>query len=74
MREPRPDQAFELGNELVSALGRKVELEELDGYQPLARRIVRAKYRPQRSCANLKKNPKRSERIGRRSSSRVSVQ
>ena len=41
------DEALELGDELMGALGRQVEREQLDGDEPLALRIVRAKHRAQ---------------------------
>ncbi len=65
---------LELGDELVNALGRKVELEQLDRDQPFARRVVRAKHWSQRAGANLMKNTKRSERVRERSASSFRVQ
>jgi hypothetical protein len=46
MDESGLDQPLELGNELVPALGRQVERDELDGDKALARGIVGAKDRP----------------------------
>ena len=74
VRQLGGDEALEPGHELMPALGRQVECEQLDGHQPLARRIVRAKHRPQRPRTNLMKNSKRSERVRRRSASSFGVQ
>ena len=74
VREPGGDQLLEFGDQLVRAFRREVEFEQLDGDEPLACRIVRAKHRSQGSCTNLMKNSKPSECVGRRSASSVSVQ
>src|SRR3954453_23372089 len=74
MIELRIDEAFELGNELMHALGRQVEVEQLDGDEALARRVVRAKHGAQRPGANLMKNTKRSERVRERTARRFRVQ
>jgi hypothetical protein len=50
----------------MHALGREVQLEQLDRDQPLSFRVVAAKYRSQGPRAYLMKNAKRSERIWRR--------
>jgi hypothetical protein len=68
------DETLELGYELVGALRRKVEFEEFDRDQALSRRIVSTIDRPQRSRADLMKNSKRSEGVGRCIASSVSVQ
>ena len=74
VRQIGGDQPLEFGDELMPALRRQVEFEQLDGDEPLARRIVRAKHRSQGSRTNLMKNSKRSEGVRRRSASSVSVQ
>jgi hypothetical protein len=74
VRQLGGDKALELGDELVAALGRQIELEQFDRDEPLMRRVVGAKYRPQGSRTNLMKNSIRSERVRRRSASSVSVQ
>jgi hypothetical protein len=58
----------------MAALGREIQFEQLDGDEALAGGIVRAKDRTQGSRTNLMKNSKRSEGVGRRSASSVSVQ
>jgi hypothetical protein len=74
VRQVGGDEAFELGDELVAALRRQIELEQFDRDQPLMRRVVGAKDRPQGSRTDLMKNSIRSERVRRRSASSVSVQ
>ncbi len=74
MREIGGDQPLELGDEPVHLFRRKVELEDLDGDEPLALRVERAKDRPQRPRPNLMKNSKRSERVWRRRAGGFRVQ
>jgi len=74
VREIGGDQALELCHELVGALRRQVEFEQLDRDEVLALRIVGAKHRPQGSRADLVKHSKRSEGVGRRIANSVSVQ
>jgi len=45
---------------------RDVEAEDFDRDQALAGRIVRAKYRTERACADLMENPKRPECLWRK--------
>ena len=65
---------FELGDELMPALGRQVEFEEFDGDESLARRVVRTKHRTQRAGTDLMKNAKRTERPWMRSAGSFRVQ
>jgi hypothetical protein len=74
MRQIRRDEAFEGRDELMDAFGRQIELEELDGDQTLAVRIVRSKYRSEGARADLMKNTKRSERVWRRCAGSFRVQ
>jgi hypothetical protein len=74
MREVRGDEALEFCDELMRALRRHVEFEELDGDEPLQRRIVGSKNRTQCPRANLMKCAKRSEGVGGCVASSVSVQ
>src|SRR5262249_16878426 len=74
MIEPGFDDSLELRDELVHAFGRKIELEELDGDEALARRVVCPEHRTQRAGAYLMKNTKRSERVRERSARCFRVQ
>ena len=74
MRQIGGDQALEFGDELMRPLRREIEFEEFHRDEPLARRIVGAKHRPQRARPDLMKNAKRSEGVRRGSASSVSVQ
>jgi hypothetical protein len=74
MREVCGDKTLEFCNELMRALRRQVEFEELDGDEPLQRRIVGSKNRTQCPRADLMKYPKRSEGVGGCVASSVSVQ
>jgi hypothetical protein len=65
---------LELGDELMDALRREIEPEQLDRDEPLARRVICAKHRSQRPGANLMKNTKRSERVRERSARSFRVQ
>src|SRR6185295_13612688 len=62
MIERGGDQPLELADELMHALRRQIEREQLDGDRDVARRIMGAKHRSQRPGTNLMKNTKRSER------------
>jgi hypothetical protein len=74
VRQVCGDEAFELGNELMRALRRQVEFEELDGDEPLQGRIVGSKNRTQCPRADLMQYAKRSEGVGGCVASSVSVQ
>ena len=75
MRQVGGNQALEGRHQLVHALGRQVQLEELDGNEALALRVVkRAKHRPQRPRTNLMKNTKPTECVRRDIDGSVRVQ
>jgi hypothetical protein len=74
MREVCGDETLEFCNELMRALRRQVQFEELDGDEPLQRRIVGSENRAQCPRANLMKCAKRSEGVGGCVASSVSVQ
>ena len=58
-------EVFEFGYQLVHTLGWQVQSKKLDCNQALATRVISAENRPQRACADLMKNPKRTERVRR---------
>ena len=74
MRQIGGDQALERRDQLMDPLGRQIELEELDGDEPLVLRIVGAKHRSKSPRTDLMKNAKRSERVRRRSAGSFRVQ
>src|SRR5262249_3178090 len=74
MRESRRHEPFEFGNELMDALGRKVEPKPFDRDETILVRIVRAKHRSKRASANLMKNPKRTKGVWRRCTRSFRVQ
>jgi hypothetical protein len=74
MLELGRDQPFECLDQLVHALGRQVETEQLDRNQPFTFSVISAEYRAERPCANLMKNSKGSERVGNRGAASFRVQ
>ena len=74
VRQAGRNDPVELSHQPVDTLGRQIELEQLDGNQMLAARIIRAKHRPERPRSNLMKNPKRPERVRRRGAGSFRVQ
>jgi hypothetical protein len=74
MREVGSNEAFEIGDELVHALGRQVEAEEFDRDELVLSRIVGAKHGPQGARANLVENAERTERVRRRGAGCFRVQ
>jgi hypothetical protein len=74
MREVRRDKALETSDEVMRRLWRQVELEEFDGDEPFALRVVAAKDGSESSSTNLMKHAKRAERIGRRTAGLFRVQ
>ena len=65
MREARGDELLEVAHELVHALGRQIDLEQLDRDEPLASGIVRTKDGAKGTGANLVEHAKRTERFWR---------
>jgi hypothetical protein len=65
-RQLRRNEMLERREQLMHALGRHVQLEDLDGDETLPLRIVATKHGSEGASTNLMKNAKRSERIGRR--------
>src|SRR6185436_65358 len=74
VRQVGGDQSLELGDQLVSALGRKIDTKNFDGNEPILFRLVGAKDRAKSTGADLVKHAKRSESVGRRSAGSVRVQ
>jgi len=74
MTQVRGDEAIELGDKLVHALGRQIEPEELDRHESFALGIVPAKNRSKGSCTDLMKNTIGSEGIWGRRAGSFSVQ
>jgi hypothetical protein len=74
MREIRSDQLFELSDELMDALGRQVEPEDLDGDDAILVRVDRAEDGTEDTGANLMKNTERSEGVRWRRAGSVRVQ
>ena len=74
VRQLGGDQPLELGDELMHALGRQIESEQLDGDETIVLGFIGAKHRTQRARADLMKNAKWTERVGRRSTGSVRVQ
>ena len=74
VREVRGDQLLELGNELMDALGRKVELKDLDRDDTIGLRMPGAVDRTERPGANLMENTERSEGVRWRGAGSVRVQ
>ena len=68
------DQPLEFGDELMHALGRKVQSKEFDGDEPIAVRIERPKHGSQCAGANLMENPEWTEGFWRRGTRSVRVQ
>ena len=71
VRQIGRDEALELGDQLMHALGREVEGEQFDGDEPVAHGIVRAEHGTQSAGTNLMKNTKRSEGVRWRSASSI---
>jgi hypothetical protein len=65
VRQIGGNQPFECGDQLMNTLRRQIELEELDGDEPLTFRVVRPKDGPEGPRTDLMKNTKRSERVWR---------
>ena len=63
MRQIGRDDALELGDELMHALRREVEGEQLDGDRTVAHGVVRPEHGAQSAGTNLMENTKRSERV-----------
>ena len=74
MPQLRRDQLFELADQLVHALGRKIKPEKFDGDEPIAVRFVRAKHGTQSTSTDLMEDTKRTEGIGRRGAGSFRVQ
>jgi len=74
MGEVRVDDSLELGDQLMHALGRQVELEQLDRDQPFPRCVVGPENGTERAGADLMKNTKRSERVRKRTTRSFGVQ
>ena len=63
VRQIGGDEALELGDELLHALRREVQGEQLDGHGPVAHGVVRPEYGAKSAGTNLMENTKRSERV-----------
>ncbi len=74
MREIGRDELLELGHELMNALGRHVELEQLHRDEAILIGFVCAKHRTERSGADLMQNTKWTERVGKRRAGSFRVQ
>jgi len=74
MREVGVNQRLQLSHQPAHAIGRKIELEELDGNQLVLLGIVGTKDRTQCACSDLMKNAKRTERPWMRSAGSFRVQ
>ena len=74
MREIGVDDTLEPGDELMRDVRLKVELEELYRNETFAFRVVAAIDGSESASANLMKNAKWSERIGRRTAGVFRVQ
>jgi hypothetical protein len=70
----RRDHALEFGDELMDALGRKVQPKEFDGHETIVIRIERPKHGAQCTGANLMENPEWTECLWRRRTRNVRVQ
>jgi hypothetical protein len=66
MRLLSRDQTLELGHDLVEALRRQIEPQDLDRDQPRPIGIVGTKDRTERSGTDLMQDPERAERVRRR--------
>ena len=65
-RQTGGNDSLELGDELMDAVGRQVELERLDRDVAIAIGAVSAKHRAEGAGADLLQYAKRTERIGER--------
>ena len=74
MRQIGRDQLLEFGDELVRALRRKIEPEQLDRDETILFRLIRAKHGTERARADLMKNAKWTESVRRRRAGSVRVQ
>ena len=74
VRQLGHNQGFERRDQLMDALGRQIQFEELDRNQPLAVRVISAEHRSQRSSANLMQHPKWPECVWRRCAGGFRVQ
>jgi hypothetical protein len=70
----RRDQALEFSDELMHALGWKVEPKHFDRDEAIAIRVERMKHGSQCAGANLMENPERTEGFWRRRTRSVRVQ
>jgi hypothetical protein len=68
------DEPLEAGDELVNALGRQVETEQLYRNELVLLGIVGSKDRAESARANLMKNAERTERVWRRGTGSFRVQ
>jgi hypothetical protein len=68
------NEALQAGDELVDALGRQVETEQLYRNELVLLGIVGSKDRAERTRANLMKNAERTERVRRRGTGSFRVQ
>jgi hypothetical protein len=68
------NEALQAGDELVDALGRQVETEQLYRNELVLLGIVGSKDRAERTRANLMKNAERTERVRRRGTASFRVQ
>src|SRR5262245_52245461 len=74
MREAGRDQPLELGDEPMRSLRRKIQAEPLHRGKLVLNRIVRAKDRAERACADLMQNAEWAEGVRRRSTGSFRVQ
>ena len=68
------DQTFERADQLMDALGRQIEFEELNRNEPFAFRIVGPEHWSKSPRTDLMKNTKRSECVWRRGAGSFRVQ
>ena len=74
VRQIGRDQLFELGDQAVRSVRRKIQTEPLDRDELLLLRIVRPKNRTEGARADLMENAKWTEGVRRRSTGGVGVQ
>src|SRR5207253_6833391 len=74
VRQLGRNQMLELTSKLMETFRWQVEAEQLDGDKAIARGVVGAEHRPQRTGTDLMENSKWSERVWRRSPGDLRVQ